>query len=622
MVTSNPSKQSPADVARETFRQLSTTRTQPTPEAYKKLYNEIAGITEPIDNSAQLQKNNEELEKILLNLAVSLTLESHEYADIGQRLTVAAEQHKWADYLRGLNEFTEKVFSQIKNIQPQASAATASSKQVVLAAEDSIQTSILKDLLTRTLALALPSLLTTAPELSQESDALAQLLKKAVAEKDFADIGARLKNLCFKIEHLPAPAPSGAAETPISMSLTDDMLIGMLSKLLSQTLGMAVGALLQNEPKLLAATDTLVEEVKAAKSLSEFQRIETRLKDLCYKITLKGDDSSEQLQLLLSLFKLLLENVSSLLDDDNWLHGQVVVIQELIVGEIDHRALLEATKSLKEVIYKQGVLKDSIDQNKISVKQLMNLFVDRLSVFANTTGEYHEKITAYSSKITHNTSPEVINEVLDSLLVDTLHVQSEARQSHQLMVNAQQEVLDAQTRISELEKKLADMSEQVQKDQLTGSLNRRGLDEILEREAARADRRNIQLCFGMLDIDNFKKINDTFGHITGDGALVHLVNIIKKTLRSMDVVARYGGEEFAIIMPETTLKDAAETLVRLQRELTKHFFMAGNEQILITFSAGVAERHPLEGLETLIKRADKAMYEAKNTGKNRVITAT
>jgi diguanylate cyclase len=126
----------------------------------------------------------------------------------------------------------------------------------------------------------------------------------------------------------------------------------------------------------------------------------------------------------------------------------------------------------------------------------------------------------------------------------------------------------------------------------------------------------------MLDLDNFKKLNDTFGHAAGDGALVHLVSVIKKTLRSMDVVARYGGEEFVIIMPETCLKDAADTMTRVQRELTKHFFMADNERILITFSAGVAERHPLEQQDSLLKRADKAMYEAKNAGKNRVIAAS
>lgn len=620
MATTKPAKQSPADVARETFRQLSINRTPPTPEAYRKLYNEIAGITDDPEDSLEHNKSHRELESILVNFANSLTLESKDYAHIGHHLTLCAEKRQWDEYQQGLNVFIEKIFSQIKNLHAKANEDV----KALLAgspADLQKQENVLKDLLIRTLGLALPSLLTTAPELSKESEALSKLLKSAQSEKEFSNVGARLKNLCFKIEHLPETSSETSAKSAAMAAPPDAPLIPMLSKLLSQTLSMAVSALLQNEPRLLETSDKLADEVKTAKTLYDFQNIESRLKDLCYKITLKGDDSSEQLQLLLSLFKLLLENVSSLLDDDNWLRGQIVVIQELITGEIDHRALLAATKSLKEVIYKQGVLKESIAQNKVSVKQLMNLFVDRLSIFANTTGEYHEKISAHTTKITHNTNTEDINKVIDEILADTLTVQNEARQSYDMMLTAQKEVEDAGTRIVALEKKLAEMSDQVQKDQLTGTLNRRGLDEILEREGARADRRKTPLCFGMLDIDNFKKINDTFGHTVGDDALIHLVNIVKKTLRTMDIVARYGGEEFAIVMPETTLKDAADTMMRVQRELTKHFFMAGEEQVLITFSAGVAERHPTEDQQTLIIRTDKAMYRAKTSGKNRVITA-
>jgi predicted signal transduction protein with EAL and GGDEF domain len=98
---------------------------------------------------------------------------------------------------------------------------------------------------------------------------------------------------------------------------------------------------------------------------------------------------------------------------------------------------------------------------------------------------------------------------------------------------------------------------------------------------------------------------------------VHLVRVVKQTLRSIDVIARWGGEEFIIIMPETGLEEAAQAMVRVQRELTKHFFTADEQRLFITFSAGVALRMPHEAQETLIKRADKAMYEAKQSGKNR-----
>ena len=123
----------------------------------------------------------------------------------------------------------------------------------------------------------------------------------------------------------------------------------------------------------------------------------------------------------------------------------------------------------------------------------------------------------------------------------------------------------------------------------------------------------------MLDIDNFKSLNDTLGHATGDAALAHLATVTREAMRPQDTLARYGGEEFVILLPDTPLNKGIEAMTRLQRELTKRFFLAGTEKILITFSAGVAQMAANEsGLET-IKRADQAMYLAKRSGKNRVL---
>jgi diguanylate cyclase len=97
--------------------------------------------------------------------------------------------------------------------------------------------------------------------------------------------------------------------------------------------------------------------------------------------------------------------------------------------------------------------------------------------------------------------------------------------------------------------------------------------------------------------------------------------VVKDTVRAEDTVARYGGEEFLILMPDTTLEDAAQAMTRLQRALTKHFFLHENEKLLITFSCGVALRQPGEDKDALLKRADQAMYRAKHSGKNRVVIA-
>ena len=125
----------------------------------------------------------------------------------------------------------------------------------------------------------------------------------------------------------------------------------------------------------------------------------------------------------------------------------------------------------------------------------------------------------------------------------------------------------------------------------------------------------------LLDIDNFKKINDTLGHTTGDQALAHLAQVARDSMRPQDTLARYGGEEFVILLPDTPLERGIEAMTRLQRELTKNLFLANSEKILITFSAGVAQVGMDEDTGSAIKRADQAMYTAKRAGKNRVLGA-
>jgi diguanylate cyclase len=165
------------------------------------------------------------------------------------------------------------------------------------------------------------------------------------------------------------------------------------------------------------------------------------------------------------------------------------------------------------------------------------------------------------------------------------------------------------------------MSELAREDPLTRSLNRRGMMEALGREMNRARRYGIPLCIALLDIDNFKQLNDKLGHQAGDGALVHLVTVIKATLRQMDVIARFGGEEFLLLLPNTGLDDAMHAVTRIQRELTRSIFMHEHQRVLVTFSAGAALVAAGESQDSLIQRVDAALYRAKREGKNRVVAA-
>jgi diguanylate cyclase len=175
--------------------------------------------------------------------------------------------------------------------------------------------------------------------------------------------------------------------------------------------------------------------------------------------------------------------------------------------------------------------------------------------------------------------------------------------------------------IVKLHQELDRVSAEARHDSLTGALNRKGLDEALERELSTVRRKETPLCLALLDIDDFKKLNDTFGHARGDEALNHLASVARECMRPQDTLARFGGEEFVILLPDTPLDRGIDALTRLQRELTKHIFMVETEKVLITFSAGVAQLiHGEVGREAIL-RADQAMYLAKRAGKNCVLAA-
>lgn len=213
-----------------------------------------------------------------------------------------------------------------------------------------------------------------------------------------------------------------------------------------------------------------------------------------------------------------------------------------------------------------------------------------------------------------------VNKMLDDIL-RSHPMREKVLSTHIEALIARQEMRTAEKRIRELESELAKMRELISEDQLTGSLNRRGLNDALERELARATRRQSPLCVALLDLDDFKKLNDTHGHCAGDAALVHVVRVIKDTLRKMDVIGRFGGEEFMILLPDTPLENAVQTLVRLQATLSREVLEHNGMHLSITFSAGVTLCGDGESQAELVERADGALYRAKKAGKNRVFSA-
>jgi diguanylate cyclase (GGDEF)-like protein len=168
---------------------------------------------------------------------------------------------------------------------------------------------------------------------------------------------------------------------------------------------------------------------------------------------------------------------------------------------------------------------------------------------------------------------------------------------------------------------LCQLRELALRDELTGLLNRRELHSLLQNEWLRAVRFKRPFALGLADIDNFKSVNDTYGHPIGDRVIRHVGGVLETTLRRLDRVARFGGEEFAILMPETGRREAAIAMERVRAALAQSPCPLPEQgrSIAVTLSIGVSV--PLEDADTidgLIEAADKRLYAAKHGGRDRV----
>lgn len=228
-------------------------------------------------------------------------------------------------------------------------------------------------------------------------------------------------------------------------------------------------------------------------------------------------------------------------------------------------------------------------------------------------GAYYRRIEAYANRIRKTENVFEIIEILDQALTETRNLESTAddRAAPHTMQRAELE-------IRALKVELEQLRGLVHVDQLTGLMNRGGLHESFAREAARADRAGRELAVALLDLDDFKQINDRHGHAAGDEALVHLAAIIRNTMRPSDVVVRFGGEEFLFLLPDAGERQAARALQRVQDDLDRRPLHFSGADLTLAFSAGVAMRCVGESAEDVVARADSALYAAKRAGKRQV----
>ena len=180
---------------------------------------------------------------------------------------------------------------------------------------------------------------------------------------------------------------------------------------------------------------------------------------------------------------------------------------------------------------------------------------------------------------------------------------------------------DLQKELNDKQDKLKKAMEESYRDPLTGCLNRLAYEKRIGEEMARSQRFSHKLSIAMLDLDKFKNINDTFGHVAGDQVLKAVSKIAASQIREIDAFCRYGGEEFVMILPETDVKGALAAAEKVRVAVENFRFHSRGQRVVITVSAGVAEQLRGEKLEAFVDRADKALYKAKSDGRNRTVSA-
>ncbi len=376
---------------------------------------------------------------------------------------------------------------------------------------------------------------------------------------------------------------------------------------------------LSPEADLHALAETLLERLRREPLGGELAYELKLLLEAAAPIVLALNDHARDLT---RLVELMLRHLDQFVLEAEIARQQVKFIREALSRMHEAGLLEEASERLERLIEAQQKIIQERRLAEDEIKRLLAVVVERLLTYSTASEHYAEDLGAVAHQIQRARSLAELRDLLAQTITKTLKMQENTRQTAATAQHLQRELAATRDRMAQLEQELKALAEQTLKDPLTGLMNRRGLEQFWQRESIRAARAKTPLSVGVLDLDNFKKFNDTYGHLAGDEALRHLAGIAKRYLRPQDGIGRWGGEEFVIILPDADLKAAERALQRLQRELTRALFFYDNQHILITFSAGVAEwRGAAETFEQLLQRADAALYEAKRSGKNRVVTA-
>jgi diguanylate cyclase len=462
------------------------------------------------------------------------------------------------------------------------------------------------------------------PRLSRDLD---KLRKAARADKPPAELRSLIENVASTAKHLERPgktARTDVSELPIKKRILHDIVdhirLPDAERTSTSTILKTIeSATLENELDRLAKEFTAIvnrvigRDVSAAKSATARAPTARRLlAELLSSLPVPGEFAPrlEELQ----------DTVEQRVSDDNWMPALSDIAT--FIGDMRRRLEIEKAELEDFLRQLQDRLKD-LDQQLEVAESTRRASVDssqrldrRMDAEVNDIeSSVHRAESLDQVKVTIQKRVDVIRTHMDE------HRRAEVLRQTEL----EQKLKHATARLQAVEQETTHLRAHLKKrklqamsDPLTGIPNRAAFEERIEREFTRWKRYATPLALLIMDVDHFKRINDTYGHRAGDKALKLIALVLKQNIRETDLVARYGGEEFAVIVPQTPVEGVTALAEKLRLAVERAQFHYQGASVPITISSGFTMFRGDDTAETVLQRADKALYQAKSEGRNRV----
>jgi len=268
-----------------------------------------------------------------------------------------------------------------------------------------------------------------------------------------------------------------------------------------------------------------------------------------------------------------------------------------------------------ENFYKSFVADTNTDR-QLKLQHDLGLLLGKITGFTEETDKqavnFGNSLQSYVESMKPDIDPEQLGTLLDNMTGDTNTMRGS-------IMNLQNELANSKNEVQKLHEELESVRTEAHNDPLTGILNRRGFKILAQKNMSDKMKLDKGLCMLMLDIDHFKKVNDTYGHLFGDKVLTMIASTLKSKIKGQDVLARLGGEEFAVLLPETQLIGAQAVAESIRRSIEKTRIrrMDSDESIGVTISIGITAYGSGDTLVGMLDQADKALYVSKNSGRNK-----